>query len=314
VDVHLRDDNNAVIASSVDHEGKTRFFFSNDGGSTWQHDQFYEDQANLWIRPLKDGEILPWDPNPADENVKYRYIYYPERKSYDERSIDGGKTWTRIKGIVLGCEAEIDTNGMYYYHPREPLTLYQDGNLPESDSGLGALGMFASTNGGDTFRFMYQSAFVPMLAISQSNPEVMYGAGMYGSLLKSTDGGKRWDLVGQNDLIRRTREVANEGDKQSSEKSFNEWPTDIEDIAIDPVDENRIYLATSKGLLRSENGGETWCILNTGINEARAIHNVAVCPKQPNILLVGTYKGLLRSVDRGCRWEWIDILSRITQR
>ena len=158
---------------------------------------------------------------------------------------------------------------------------------------------------------MYESAGSPVLEISQSNPEVMYGAGPAGSLLKSTDGGKLWDLIGQNDLIRKTRVRRNAAETKDSSKPFDEWPTDIDDIAIDPVDVNRVYLATSKGILRTENGGDSWCILSIGIAKARAIHSIVIVPAMPDVLLVGTYKGLMRSTDRGCHWEWIDILSQV---
>jgi hypothetical protein len=212
-----------------------------------------------------------------------------------------------MKGLIEGCTAEIDKGGAYFYHPRDRLTLYLNSFLPCLNSEV----MFVSVDGGDSFRPMYEAAGSPALAIIQSNPQVMYGAGTAGSLLKSTDGGKLWDLVGQNDLIRKTYVRRAAAGSEAPGKLFDEWPTDIDDIAIDPVDVNRVYLATSKGILCTENGGDTWFILNTGIEKARAIHSVVIAPGQPDILLVGTYKGLMRSTDRGCHWEWIDVMSRV---
>lgn len=305
--VELRFDNNAVVATIADLNKKTTYFYSQDGGNTWHHDAFYQDLRAWQSHMLRDGEVLPWNPNPADATVRYRTIHFPAHKSYHEKSTDDGKSWRRMKGTIVGCNAEIDAGGTYFYHPRDPLTLYLNSFLP----GWNGEVMFVSVDGGDTFRSMYESAGSPVLAISQSNPEVMYGAGPGGSLLKSTDGGKIWDLVGQNDLIRKTRVRTAAVKAGNSGKTFEDWPTDIDNIAIDPVDVNRVYLATSKGILRTENGGETWCMLDAGITKVRAIHSIVIVPTQSDALFVGTYKGLLRSVDRGCHWEWIDILSHV---
>jgi len=309
VDVELRSDHKAVVATVGDRDHKRAFLYSADGGDTWRVDNFYEHLRSWQTQPLREGEILPWTPNPADASVKYRTISFRERKSYDERSTDGGKSWTRMKEALLGYGTRMVQGGLIFYHPRDPLTFYIAGDLPGWQYGGG---MFVSVDGGDTFRFMYASGGIDTLAISQSNPAVMYGAGSMGSLLKSVDGGKIWDLVGQNDLIRKTRVRTMAAETKAIAKLFDEWPTEVEGIAIDPVDVNRVYVATSKGILRTENGGETWCILiNTGITKARSVHSVVIVPTQPNVLFVGTYKGLMRSVDRGCHWEQIDVLSRV---
>ena len=155
------------------------------------------------------GRVVPWKKErycpgiqvPMDPAVKYRTIHFPQGRSYAQRSTDGGKSWITLNGLIQGCCAKLSKGGGYFYHPRDPLTLYRNGSLPGSDYGGE---MFVSVDGGDSFRFMYNSAGTPVLAISQSDPKVMYGAAALGSVVKSRDGGKLWDLVGQNDLIRTT--------------------------------------------------------------------------------------------------------------
>lgn len=310
VGVEPRFDNKAVVANLAGIHRRTAYFYSGDGGTTWRRDRFYQDLRAWQSRTLEEGEILPWDPSPMDPAVKYRTIHFPQGRSYAERSTDGGKSWITLNGLIQGCCAKLSKGGGYFYHPRDPLTLYRNGSLPGSDYGGE---MFVSVDGGDSFRFMYNSAGTPVLAISQSDPKVMYGAAALGSVVKSRDGGKLWDLVGQNDLIRTTFVRNTETEQKNQETPFIELRTDVTAIAIDPSDSNTVYLATSKGLLRSENGGKTWCILNTGITKARAIHSIVITPRPPYVLLVGTYKGLMRSEDGGCHWEWVDIMSRLSQ-
>lgn len=72
-----------------------------------------------------------------------------------------------------------------------------------------------------------------------------------------------------------------------------------------------MYLVTTKGILRTEDGGKSWCWLDVGINRAGVIHSVVVAPGKPNVLVIGTYRGLMRSVDGGCHWESIDVLSQV---
>ncbi len=215
-----------------------------------------------------------------------------------------------MKHSLLGCGVVLSSCGRYFYHTVDPLTIYATCGLLGM---TGRFGMYSSTDGGDTYRLMFETSLMSKLAISQSNPRIMYGAGVAGSVLKSTDGGDSWSLVGQNDLIRKTRVQRGAAGTETTKRDADEWETKIYDIAIDPVDPALVYLVCTKGILRTEDGGESWCMLEAGIKEASAIRSIAMTPGRPSLLLAGTYKGLIRSADRGCHWESIDVLSRVAQ-
>jgi hypothetical protein len=305
--VNQRFDNKAVFATLADAAWDTVYYYSEDGGISWRHDQFYQRLHTQRYHPLREGDILPDNPNPVDQTIQYRQVYRPMGKTINERSTDSGKTWVRMKGVISGSDAEVDRGGTTFYHPRDRLTLYAYSSLPGWNY---KGGMFVSVDGGDNFKFMYDSSDTrATLAISQSNPKVMFGAGPMGSLLKSSDGGVSWDFVGQNDYIRKTYIREPPSEKKPEGKSFIKSTT-YHAIAIDPENEKRVYVASSKGLLRTEDGGVTWCVLNTGISKADGIHTVAIAPGKPEVILMGTYMGLYRSPDRGCHWERIDVLSR----
>ena len=59
VNVELRFDSNAVVATLADRNRKTIYFYSQDGGNTWRHDAFYQDLRAWQSHILRDGEILP---------------------------------------------------------------------------------------------------------------------------------------------------------------------------------------------------------------------------------------------------------------
>ncbi|MEM1120369.1 MAG: T9SS type A sorting domain-containing protein [Bacteroidota bacterium] len=123
---------------------------------------------------------------------------------------------------------------------------------------------------------------VSSIAISQSNPDVMYiGTGeMYNSeetkpgvvnrltrgtygfgIFKSTDGGISWE--------------------KSLDWSYQDMRA-VQDIVFNPLDENVLYAATSIGLMKSENAGADWTI----IHDIPMAVDVEVNPVDTNIVYV----------------------------
>ena len=175
--VRLRFDGKAIVATIADPQRRIGYFYSEDGGLTWHRDQLYQEINELLTRRSGPVYPLPWRPPPGYPKISYRTAYDRELQGYPERSIDGGQTWSRVKQSLLGCGSEIRSCGRYYYHPLEPLTIYAACELP----GLkGRFGMYASVDGGDSFRFMFETGLMSGLAISRSDPRIMYGAGAGG--------------------------------------------------------------------------------------------------------------------------------------
>ena len=78
--------------------------------------------------------------------------------------------------------------------------------------------------------------------IGRSHPRSYYGCG----ILKSTDSGETWKLIGENDNI------------------FN--GTSFYRIAIDPIIPSIIFAATTYGLFRSNNEGQEWEQMKNGLS------------------------------------------------
>ena len=119
-------------------------------------------------------------------------------------------------------------------------------------------------------------------------------------LYKSMDGGESWKKV----------------------LGGNEW-TGVTDIMLDPRNPDRIYAATwqrhrtvasymgggpDSGIHRSEDGGETWTELDSGIPKSNLGKiGLAISPQKPDILYAAIETdqrqgGLFRSEDRGASW------------
>ena len=147
-------------------------------------------------------------------------------------------------------------------------------------TGSSTLGVYKTTNAGSTWNPVNTGLLNPAvisLAISASNPQVLYAGTNYGTndgVYKTTDGGGSWTR-----LITGIQE-ANRG---------------IQAIAVDPTNSDVVYIAVfdgvsdaTVGLYKTTDGGNNW---NPSINGIGAIKNflsIAIDPVNTNNVYVGT--------------------------
>ena len=191
--------------------------------------------------------------------------------------------------------------------PQQPGTFYM---------GVNNGGVWKTTDYGRIWEPIFddqETGSIGDLDVAPSNPNVIYvgsgeglqrpdlsvGNGMY----KSTDAGKTWAHLGLTDAQQ------------------------IGGVAIDPVSENRVFVAamghpygpnTERGVYRTVNGGKTWeKVLYKDENTGAA--QVTIDPKNPNIIYAdlwagrqgpwengawnGPQSGLYKSVDGGTTWN-----------
>ena len=131
-----------------------------------------------------------------------------------------------------------------------------------------------------------------------SQPNVFYMGQVNGGVWKTTDFGRTWDPI------------------------FDNQPTQsIGDIAIADSDPNTIYVASGEGLRRPDlsigdgvykttDGGKTWT--NTGLRDGQAIPAIRIDPKDPNRVFAAVLghpygpnkeRGIYRSLDAGKTWQ-----------
>jgi photosystem II stability/assembly factor-like uncharacterized protein len=190
--------------------------------------------------------------------------------------------------------------------PSEPATFY-----------LGAVngGVWKTTDAGATWFSVWDnqpSGSIGSIAVAESDPNVVYVASGEGlarpdlstgnGVYKSNDAGKTWTHVGLED------------------------GQQIGQIAIDPKDPNRVFVAVTghpygpnkeRGLYRTTDGGKTWKqVLYT--NERTGASDVQIDPQNPQIVYAGMWQrqegpwengawfgtdgGLYRSTDGGDTW------------
>jgi len=148
-------------------------------------------------------------------------------------------------------------------------------------------GVFKSTNGGTTFRPVFEqygSASIGDIALDQNNPDIAYvgtgepnnrqtssfGDGIY----KTTDGGKTFTHVG----LRETQTIAR--------------------IVLDPRNSNVVYVASpghlfgpnpDRGVYKTTDGGRTWAKIKF-VDENTGFTDLAMDPSNPNVLYAASYQ------------------------
>ncbi len=89
-------------------------------------------------------------------------------------------------------------------------------------------------------------------------------------------------------------------------KNFNVH-CDVRALLVHPDDPRVLYAGTNDGLFRTEDCGENWIRLESGMDD-RQIWSIAILPENPKIILAGTWPGeLFRSTDGGNSWECLNV-------
>jgi photosystem II stability/assembly factor-like uncharacterized protein len=134
---------------------------------------------------------------------------------------------------------------------------------------------------------------------SLTDAETVYAGGEDAALYKSADGGATWtELTGLR-----------------NHRTGPSWQPGAGGLCLHTIilQEPRIYVAISAaGTLRSDDGGDTWRVINLGlqsgeipVNDAEAghcVHHVEAHPSRPDTLFMQKHWDVMRSDDAGENW------------
>lgn len=309
VGVSMTEDNNLkILAAFESHDGIQRdepmfgYFVSGDDGETFRFESA--------IGPTKPRAMYDFPHNPYTPHIRYRVVH--EKKTaqdmpFLERSSDGGTSWRRMRGVIGDTGQPMQG----YAEPRFVSDrILVSGTL--SVLGVGFAGIFASNNGGDSFQVLYlrRGGMPPEYDVSPVNQDVIYVEDGKGSILRTIDGGYRWDLVGENDEIRKPPvPEAFKGTEREKEILSKRWNY-CHEIVLDRKRANIAYLVTDKGIIQTTDGGNHWCVLNLRFDKPASITSLVLSSKSAGTMFAGTTMGLYRTKDHGCSWDMIDIAER----
>ena len=248
--------------------------FSNNGIATLQTD---------------DVEVNPNDP------MNILIGFEAENSGGCYLSSDGGSTWQLVESLPGTRFSQVT------FGPDE--TMYAWSNGPTT---VAAEGLYKSTDGGQTWQntgpnigSVFETQIFALVA-SESNPDLLFiggnnfGANGWESMIyRTTDGGANWENVYMGPV----------------NNSFKY-------LFIDPSSADQIIYTgygsqtDHAGFMQSEDGGDTWSDINSGIPSTNKWGGAIVCdPSNPEVLYggVGGYGNLAgtvyKSLDGGNLWN-----------
>ncbi len=250
---------------------------STDGGTNWTH---------LGLRETERIKRIVVDPRNPD--VALVCALGREWGPNEERGVfkttDAGQSWSKVLYLDqdTGCsDLDLDLSnprnvyaGMWT-HRRRPWRF---------DDGGRETAVYVSRDAGDTWSKVETLPDEPMarigLSVAQSSPNVVYMITEYptaGTLFRSDDYGKTWDMVSDN-------------------RDLNFRPFYYSDVFVDPSNENILY-TLSGGLSKSTDGGRTFDRIGRGVHGDH--QGYWIDPMDGDRILSGSDGGYQVSFDQG---------------
>jgi photosystem II stability/assembly factor-like uncharacterized protein len=226
--------------ASLTHGTSFVAFRSSDDGATWQY---------LATPPAASSDGLAGiavSPTNADEVVEI------SQQGAVFQSTDGGASFTQISTIPGG--------GASWSYPQTVA------GSPDGSIYVGGCSLYKSTDFGSTWTTLPVGGCVGDVAVSPSNPSVVYAANAWGSTMnvyQSTNAGATWTQVTSPGI----------GDAEAAA------------LAVGPSNPNIISVASGNQIAVSTNGGTTWTSPATLPSNIWA---VGISSSNPAVVYAGT--------------------------
>jgi photosystem II stability/assembly factor-like uncharacterized protein len=251
------------------------FLASIDRENKWEARNRYDETKNI-----SSIDILTMVIDPEDANT----IYLGSKDDGIFVSHDDGGDWDKIAEFLPTKVYGIAIN---HYQPE---TIYATGVLGKRGK------IFRTDDGGKNWQEIYSEpadgTVVISLAISKTNPQVVYAGTSSGMVIKTYDGGKTWE-------------------------NFYTDKAPITKIVFDEKNENLVYfIALGKGVLMTKDGGKNFSFIDNSNSENKqgikfsgsVVRSIAVDSKNSGVAYVGTAKGMFKISNSGTNIEEVSII------
>jgi photosystem II stability/assembly factor-like uncharacterized protein len=228
----------AAMGRLFSDNGERGVYKTTDGGITWEQKLFISDSTgavDIVINP-ENPEII--------YAAMWERVRRPERRSYGGatsgiyKSVDGGDTWTELTN---GLPSSADDKGRIGIdicdaYPNVLYAIYADktgffkGIFKTENGGISWI---KKDNGIDNNVYVSYGWWFGRIKADPVNPLIAYVIGFYP--YKTANGGNSWSNI-------------------------SSWTMHVDQhaMAINPDNNNKIYIGNDGGFLKSLNGGNTW--------------------------------------------------------
>jgi len=264
-----------------------------DGGYSWTS------VLNKNLYNLFGVQMLEFDP--SDPNTVYACttdgLY---------RTTDAGANWNKILDKIYVSDVVINAS-----NPNQIIAAV--GNLMNADKGI-----YRSTDGGANWTKIttgLPSSFEGFIKLDNvsMDPDMVIAsvgrdAGGLNELYRSANFGQSWSVLSNsnhcqyqfwfahdvainpsnsNELVMGGVSLYNYNIPLAGRNGIGGVHSDIHDIEFDPTDNNIIYVACDGGMYKSINGGNSFSMINGGLQAVQFYASFAVSPTNPNVMVGG---------------------------
>lgn len=230
-------------------------------------------QAEIATLPEWAKEMYSASPNAfkVDSLIRTYHSQNPYEKSYHTQYY---KRWRRGVSNFINPQGEIEMPSQQQWTALlQQYEAKQSGNRSATWS---ALGPFFVSN--PQFLQGKTQSNVYSLAISPSNPQIMYAGTEPGEIYRSSNAGNTWDCVSLDDF----------------------FGYGVTALAVHPTNPSIAYAGGNLGVFKTTDAGTLWT--NVLPENQLGVNEIWVEPAQGLVVLAATEKGLYRSTDAGSNW------------
>ncbi|MEQ9441737.1 MAG: hypothetical protein RIG62_22040 [Cyclobacteriaceae bacterium] len=258
-----------------------------DGGKTWEH-LGLEATRNIHrviVHPDNPDIVYVGAQGSAWQDTPDRGVY---------KSTDGGQTFEKI--LYINERTGIADMIIDPSNPEKLIVaMWEFRRWPWFfKSGGEGSGLYVTFNGGKTWKERTSDDGLPKgelgrigLAIARNNPQVLYAyvESKKNAFYRSSDGGFTW--------------------KQTATENIGGRPFYYADVAVDPENENRVYIVEGS-IHVSEDGGKNFEVL-LGFDKIHVDHHAWwIHPKDGSLMMDGNDGGMAITRDRGKTWRFVE--------
>ena len=335
--LQISDDDNSVVYAVVNESAVYR---TTDGGANWA--LFYDDPAN--------GKELPFLEDQAFGDVFYRGTL----GGGIQKTTNAGTNWAAsnegIRLFIRTLEVSWDDLGTVYAGSlNDGLFKTTNGGASWSPSGLedrnlfkiamdpldknvlfagSSLGVSKSSDAGLTWTDLWQlNEYFFDLYVAPADPNLIYGTGLGGNVVVSTNHGTSWTRLGAdvpkvnvlafardsiNDILYCAPEFEGVYKSDDGGATWTSTGLDLEGLQVltlHVAGNGDLFAGTqADGLFTSSDEGETFTQVSVAL-DSNYVADLRALPGQPNTIIVQTLSGtpgdkpLYRSTDNGSSWS-----------
>lgn len=294
-----------------------------NGGSDWELSNTIKDSTTQSLATINVSKII-MDPQNRET------IFTSSYSGGLYKSVDSGKNWSSILSKIIVYD--------FVINPFDSKTIYAAGSVGVAGK------ILKTTDGGASWQEVYnegsQDNPVRAIVLNPNAPNTILAGTSSGNIIQSYDGGISWRLTknldsrinqmfwlnGEVFVLTKTKGLFKTAEGKTDFSSITEslYSTNssgafynysdkkinsFNQVHLDSITPNLIYLTTNLGLYKTLDGGKNWVNLTLPTKTVENNRAVAVSKKSSNVVLTSVGSTIFKSTDGGISWQTQGIAS-----